>query len=500
MVNFGSSRPPARARIRPATKPTSRPLAPPVRVTSWSIAAAAACSPGRTAPVATGPPGCPGTAAPSPARRSGRRSTAGARGRSRRSRASRMRRGSRSRAAVTAGESPPRRIPVRELGRTQVGDETAGLRVVADRPGDLPEGQVHLGGDVVRQRAGDLEDEWGHAVVALVGGAGEPGEHPEREDGAGDDDARVGHDGREGVGQGVAEGPRSECGAAEHVLLVARGGEGRGGAADGGLGDLVELGPEGLRVPDGAGEVAAGYAGEPGQLRGDRSHRLAGERRQDALLAQVEEDPAGARVDRLEQPGQDPASERVAQGPVEPDPEAFAGSADVGVALRFESRAEDAGAAGHHAPDRVAAERGDRREHSLHRAEGQVDRIGGRTVGDGEERGDRPGLEQRDLAAGDRPLDVLRRAVLRLDPPTEVDQRAHIVVGKGGLGSAVAVAGLDTAAGERRRRDGLGAEGSGEEPAGGRVRDEVVRFRPGPRRRPRPARTSRRWPSARGAP
>ena len=313
-------------------------------------------------------------------------------------------------------------------------------------------------------------------LVALVGGAGQPGQQAQGEHGAGDDDAGVGHDGREGVGQRHPQGPtpggrpRNTSGSSR---VAAKAVSARATAAS-------------VTVSNSARSASGSRRARARFLPATRAKRAslgatarrdaAGERREHPFLAQVEQDPARAGVDRLQQAGQHAAAEGVAQRTVDPDPQPLTGGADPGVRPGVERRTEHPGAAGHDAPDGVGAEGGDRGEHPLDGAEGQVDRVGGRTVGDGEERGDRPGLEQRHLAAGDRPLDVLRRAVLRLDPPAEVDERAHVVVGEGGLGPAVAVPGLDTAAGERRRRDGLGAEGPGEEPTGGRVRDVVVRF------------------------
>ena len=268
-------------------------------------------------------------------------------------------------------------------------------------------------------------------------------------------------------------------------------------ALHGGLGDLVELRPDGLRVADGAREVAARDATEPRQLGRHRAHDLAGEGREHPLVAQTEEDPSGARVDGLEQSGQDPAAQRVAQRPVDPDPQPFARRADPGVRLRVERGAEDARPAGHDAPDGVAAERGHRREHALDRTEREVDRLLG-AGGHREERRDRPGLEQGDLAAGDRPLDVLGRAVLRLDPPTQVDERRDVGVRERRLRGAVAVAGLDAAARSATRsrppwRPGF-ARGRGR----WWRRRRRGRAPPGRTRGPRRGRTSRRWPSGPG--
>ena len=286
-------------------------------------------------------------------------------------------------------------------------------------------------------------------MVALVGRTGQPGEDPEGEDRTRDHHPGVGHDGREGVAERPAQGTATGGGAAERVRLVVGGRERVLGADDRRVRDGVELGAQGLRVAQRPHEVAARDAAEPGEPGRDRPHRRPGQRCQQALVAQVEDDPARARVDRLEQTGDHSAAERVAQRAVEPDPEPLTGGADPGVRLGLQRGAEHPGAAGHDAADGVAAERGDRGEHPLDGAEGQVHRVGGSARGDGEERGDRPGLEQRDLTLRDGPLEVLRAAVLLLDAPAQVHEGADVVVGQRRLRAALAVARLDPTAGLR---------------------------------------------------
>jgi hypothetical protein len=50
--------------------------------------------------------------------------------------------------------------------------------------------------------------------------------------------------------------------------------------------------------------------------------------------------------------------------------------------------------------------------------------------GDGEERGDRPALDELEVIVNQAPLDVLRRAEVRFDPPAQLGQPHDLRIGQ----------------------------------------------------------------------
>ena len=50
--------------------------------------------------------------------------------------------------------------------------------------------------------------------------------------------------------------------------------------------------------------------------------------------------------------------------------------------------------------------------------------------GDGEQRGDRPALDDLELIVGQAPLDVLRLTEVRLDPPAELREPNDLRIGQ----------------------------------------------------------------------
>ena len=52
---------------------------------------------------------------------------------------------------------------------------------------------------------------------------------------------------------------------------------------------------------------------------------------------------------------------------------------------------------------------------------------------DGEQRGDRPALDDVEIIVDEAPLDVLRAAEVRLDPPAQPRELHHLRIGEGGL-------------------------------------------------------------------
>ena len=356
---------------------------------------------------------------------------------------------------------PPGQELAGEVGRRRLGHPAPRGRVAADRQRHVGQREVHLGGDVAGQGPHDVERE--RVGVGQLGLERELAQLLQRQH-------RGAHDRREGGQQG-RERAASEV--VDHVdagvqAFLGRGPPGRPGhrlldVADQPVRRTVEGLPRAGGVRRGRPDARPDPRQQREEARGHAGVRRGAGGAQAGLGAEVAQDGRRARLDHRQELQDQLARRPDTQEVVEAQPQPFSGGLDEAVGPPVDAAADEPGRAGERDADRLLAQRGQRAEDALEGAEAEPHlglgvraRVGRRQR---EQRRDRAGLHDEQLAAGARPLDVHRLAVELADAAAEGGQVAQLPDrhGRRGpgqlLGPHVAGGGVE---GERVGRDAPG--------------------------------------------
>ncbi len=359
-----------------------------------------------------------------------------------------------------------------DLLRGLAQDGLARRLVGADRDRGVPEHQVHGRGDVAVERPQRLQRL----------GAAELLQDPHAADTDGHDRAEPGEEGRERLFEGRVRGGDARVQPCLRAHDRGRVPQPVRRADDEPVAVGLEPLPYRLRIPERREQTRKDAQRQAPQVAGTgHGPRPLGP----AGFVQRREQRARGWIGHEEHAGHDGPTDAGAVRAVQPDPQSVAGHAhvrrEVDAGVIPQGRAEQAVDPAYEQEQGVLAQRRDRLEHPLERAERgpHAELVGGVDVlGQLVQRGDRPCLQQPQGAVGDGPLDVLAEPVLLLHGHREPCDAARLLVVERPL-LAGAFAGHRAAARDADDDDALVALGLLEHDAAVRadvvVRDDLTR-------------------------